>query len=599
MAARRKRALLTAGNALALVVFLVVAAPAARSATDIAVTSATDDADGDTSSVAALRANPGPDGTVSLREAIQATNNDPGQSTVVFDPSLKGSTISVGAVGGDLPPLTGGGLSIDGDIDADGLPDITLVDVTGDPAGFGLDIISSGNELHALALQGFATGVLFAASALPWKDPLPTDHTFSGNVVSGLNITGSTYGGIRIFPTIGHSECLRSACQTHNQWTDTQIIGNTIETTGKAANGIALHLDYSVGDAAQRLTIDGNVIHVAQTAGGITLSAGFGGGADANRIDHVVVAHNTIDAEAPSHGVSVVSGEYGGSANLAEYLTIDDNTIRFTGTPPVGSRDEGIAFAIGDGGCPSCPSPYNRPPKNDVVRNVQILGNVIEGSASGVLASDPCCGGPQRRRLTNVRIARNVIEGSILPHDLNPWGIEIGGDGVSSIAIVGNSIRQQAPGARSEYASRLSGGGIAVIGGLGMTGVSVHGVVISKNRLDTPLLGVSIVGGGPSDEPAAGDSTGNRIHGVTLLDNTIVHAPVLATRWNRRVKGITVIGGLGGPRPRSGNWRRSAFNSVTCIRLKGNVVVGKPNAVAVFANLGAGASRNTARLAGC
>src|ERR1022692_5265485 len=69
----------------------------------ITVTNATVAVNGDTSSVAALVANPGPDG-ISLQEAIMATNNDPGTWVIQFAPALKGSTIVVdSAFGGTLP----------------------------------------------------------------------------------------------------------------------------------------------------------------------------------------------------------------------------------------------------------------------------------------------------------------------------------------------------------------------------------------------------------------------------------------------------------------------------------------------------------------
>src|SRR3979411_1481974 len=91
----------------ALLVFVVAtsaAAPNAQSASEIVVTTVSDATNGDTSSVPALLANPGPDG-VSLREAISATNNDPGTYTIRFAPSLKGATITLNS---QLPPLIGG-----------------------------------------------------------------------------------------------------------------------------------------------------------------------------------------------------------------------------------------------------------------------------------------------------------------------------------------------------------------------------------------------------------------------------------------------------------------------------------------------------------
>src|ERR1039457_6805589 len=76
--------------------------------TVITVTNATVAINGDTSSVHALVANPGPDG-ISLQEAVMATNNDPGTWVIQFAPALKGSTISVdSAPGGILAGLSGG-----------------------------------------------------------------------------------------------------------------------------------------------------------------------------------------------------------------------------------------------------------------------------------------------------------------------------------------------------------------------------------------------------------------------------------------------------------------------------------------------------------
>src|ERR1017187_7661647 len=101
--------------------------------TVITVTNATVAMNGNTSSVAALVANPGPDG-ISLPEAVSATNNDPGTWVIQFAPALKGSTIhldpapSLGFLG--LFGLTGGNVTINGDVDGDGQPDITLTSLS-------------------------------------------------------------------------------------------------------------------------------------------------------------------------------------------------------------------------------------------------------------------------------------------------------------------------------------------------------------------------------------------------------------------------------------------------------------------------------------
>src|SRR5437868_13585910 len=107
---------------LVLVVAMSAAAPSARSASDLVVTTNSDAVNGNTSSVAALLADPGPDG-IPLREAITAANNDPGTHTIRFAASLKGAAI---ALDSQLPRLRGGGVTIEGDIDGDGRPAVTL-----------------------------------------------------------------------------------------------------------------------------------------------------------------------------------------------------------------------------------------------------------------------------------------------------------------------------------------------------------------------------------------------------------------------------------------------------------------------------------------
>ena len=86
------------------------------------VVSTSDDVNGNTSSPAALLADPGPDG-ISLPEAIDATNHTSDFYTITFDPSLSGSTIYLQR---DMPHITQGNVIINGDINEDGTPDITI-----------------------------------------------------------------------------------------------------------------------------------------------------------------------------------------------------------------------------------------------------------------------------------------------------------------------------------------------------------------------------------------------------------------------------------------------------------------------------------------
>ena len=170
--------------------------------TVITVTNATMLINGDTSSVKALVANPGPDG-ISLQEALIATNNDPGTWNIQFAPAMKGSTIVVDS-GPNIPGLsylTGGNVTINGDIDGDGKPDITLTSLSGTNTGF--FVLSGGNTLYGLALQGCGICVEIQRPSAKFQLPPATGTTFSGITVGNLTMTDIQYAGISVAPVDG------------------------------------------------------------------------------------------------------------------------------------------------------------------------------------------------------------------------------------------------------------------------------------------------------------------------------------------------------------------------------------------------------------
>src|SRR5690349_21384213 len=109
---------------------------------------------------------PGADGLISLREAIIAANNTPGADTITFAPNLSGGTIVVtfddldaDTIPDPLPALCGGHTRLNGDLNSDDVPDITLEGAvfplpappTLAPAG--VAIISSHNTIAGLRVQ--------------------------------------------------------------------------------------------------------------------------------------------------------------------------------------------------------------------------------------------------------------------------------------------------------------------------------------------------------------------------------------------------------------------------------------------------------------
>ena len=97
-----------------------------------------------------------------------ATNNDPGTWNIQFAPALKGSTIG----GQGMPYLNGGNVTINGDIDGDGQPDITLGGSSGSPLT--LYILSGGiTRMPASCLLLSMANPSSHLPAPPWQRGTP------------------------------------------------------------------------------------------------------------------------------------------------------------------------------------------------------------------------------------------------------------------------------------------------------------------------------------------------------------------------------------------------------------------------------------------
>lgn len=558
----------------------------------VTVTANTDVTNGDVSSIAALQANPGPDG-LSLREAIEMTNNDPGRYTVRFDNALGGSTIDVT---NELPVLRGGGVFIDGDIDGDGRPDVTLADPAHE-LGWAFNLASSGNRLHALSLHGFAQGVVFTAMKNAAAAALLKDQTFARNVVSGVVLRGIAVP-ISVQPTLWHEPCERSPCRTGSRWLDTRIVGNTIDSRRNGAIWVGWASDD--GDAMRRVTVAGNRMQVGgRPVGtgigegtGIYLTVGTTGSRD-NLISDALVAYNAIEIDDLGTGVQVLAGQQGRSGNVVEDVRIIGNRVRFPHPRPAAT--EAVSIFVSDG----CWAP-GRHCRNHVGR-VEVLGNVLEGAYTGVRVAEPCCN-TEPSTVSHVLIADNVVRSVIsAPTEFQvPWGIAIGGTrpGTSDIEVDSNTVVQTTVTDRN-YGAFLTAGGIAILGGVGKEDTSVKGVSVTYNRIATRLIGIVLLGGGPSREQSGqDDAIGNVVRHVKLRGNVVTRVPRLARHWDRRIKGISLIGGVAGPARPTAGWSAHE-NTVECVTASGNVVAGKRNSIAVLPNVGAGTYRNVARFGGC
>lgn len=502
------------------------AAPAARATSDIVVTSMSDSVNGDTSSLSALSADPGPDG-ISLREAITATNNDPGTHTIRFAQSLAGATITLVS---QLPPLLGGGVTIEGDINGDGKPDVTLAPSadfsatlgTFCPAsgGCGLSIGSSGNRLHALTLVGFGAGV----DIEPWHPgddarPTPPAHqTISDNVVSGLVMHDIQTFGI-FLDSVFNKNCglyagYAQPCVTNDTWSNTTITGNTIETGSAGDSGIAAKLS-NAGDRIENVTVTDNTIQMNGPGEGI----GFEviGNATGAAISDGMIARNAIAGRAGS-GVSIVAGGTRAQTNTIESVQVIDNRVDLV-SQGFGFCCQGIDVeAGGDTNTDLTPIAY---PDGNELRNVLVQGNTISGTLVSGISVQAGVGGGSNNHVHDIQIENNTISSSTPARGVLIWTVG-GGSPVANSAETGNQIARVAVDANRISIGAAQGsqppgvGGVAVFGGFGSNA--------RNGNVSNIQLVNDVIGAGPSTVLLVGGANGasnNQIDGVRIVNDTI------------------------------------------------------------------------------
>lgn len=497
---------------------LLTGSSSSASAVEIMVSTTSDAANGDTSTVAALFANPGPDG-ISLREAILATNNDPGTYTIRFGEALGGSTILIDA--SNLPSLKSGGVTVEGDIDGDEGPDVTirpteeLAQSCCVHGGFQVD--SSHNRLHALALEGFDVGVLFQ----PDYHPVPTHQTYSDNVVDGLVIRGQE--GIKL--TFRSFDCglPKPPCETQNVWANTTLTGNTIEAHG---GGIKLDLFDTAGDLLTGATLSDNIIRLGTEtrpgSGGSAIQIDQGGNSTGDRISDILIARNYIEGVNGDGGIFIAAGLQRSQANTIEGLHIVDNWLHLSrqGDAPCCF---GIVLEAGQDTWAANAVPVNYPDFN-VLRDVQVARNSVSGAlAAGVKIGAGIDAGGSHNRIENVRVEQNMIRSTILGKGVFLWvgqifpydGVPASENRISGVKIDANRLTT-GKGPPVVGTDSATAGGIVFLGGdnYGRAG-TIKNIRIRKNRIATAQAGVRLIGG------RGVNAQGNRVTCVRLEENRV------------------------------------------------------------------------------
>jgi uncharacterized protein (TIGR03437 family) len=571
--------------------------------TVITVANATMAINGDTSSVAALVANPGPDG-ISLQEAVIATNNDPGTWNIQFAPALKGSTIVLDPGGpgpAGLSILTGGNVTINGDIDGDGQPDITLTSISGTASIF---IASGGNTLNGLAIQNCENCVTVRSPASLGLPSAPT--TFSDITISNLVMTNIQNAAIYFCPNCGPT----LTSPTGNTWDHVLITGNTI--TGNAAgpqNGVSVQLAF--GDTLQHITIaNNNVALPAVGTIGIPFNIGALTGAGTNQGTDTVldmrVIDNTITA---GTGMIFRGGGLGlqGVGSLYDGAQVIGNQITLTGLGE-GAGDEGITFFAADEET-GVGSDVAEPGYNNFMKNIAILGNTVQAYGPGIRIQAGM-NAASNNAISNVSILGNTLlnprtnPNSPTPGislvGANSYGSAVVGTGnsLNNILIQANTIQSSVPPGNVNFGGgdpiyAIQSAGISVYAGNTAQENSINGLAIANNDVNTPAIGIAITGGyGSGTPPEDGapnfSADNNVVAGAQIFCNQLEQIPTNGVTPSSGIKGINVTAGLD----------LASGNQVQQLYVADNLVAGVIGGLSAFATLGSGGSGNTISTSG-
>ena len=285
----------------------------------ISVNTTNDVLDGNTSSVAALLGSAGPDGFISLREAIIATNNTAGADTILLPPGT--FTIAIGGRGENA--------AVTGDLDI-----TDSLTITG--AGSGSSVIDANGLDRVFDVRSGATTQISGVT-IREGDPgggsgggvcvaLGADLTLTGVKVTANNATVTTGAGIWNAGVLS--------------LIDSEVSGNTTDFWGGGIynNAATITMD-RVTIANNSAGNDGGGIYSFGGGASISLtnvtisgnsSSGDGGGIYTNRL--VTITNSTIAANTAASGGAGVHAQSPGSADLRNTIVAANNGFDVAGT---------------------------------------------------------------------------------------------------------------------------------------------------------------------------------------------------------------------------------------------------------------------------
>ncbi len=335
----------------------------------LTVSNTGEELNGDFSSPAALIANPGPDG-ISLREAMIAAEASAEFDVIRFAPALSGALISTLA---GLPPFERGNVFIDGDIDSDGSPDITL-DGTGSARDTGFTVYGGSNVM----IRGFTVRNFGKNAVSISPDPAKGKPVVSGIIVY-QNDLSSAMNAVELNMWQMGNSAIRNV----------EIVENNLHDSG---GGVSVHA--GMGDGATNNLVEGvkilsNIIDNPGYYNGVFISPASWNGLSNNTIRDIEIRGNHISHHINTTILIDASNQANCNNNITENIVIADNVLD--------GQDVTIEVVVESG----INSTGNQ------VKDIAITGNLI--TTGGVQFSGATGLNGHDNAISNVLIERNLI----------------------------------------------------------------------------------------------------------------------------------------------------------------------------------------------
>jgi hypothetical protein len=407
----------------------------------VVVTSTSDAVDGDTSSISSLNASPGPDGVVSLREAMTAANNTSGADRIHFD----------------IPVDTDPGCDIDSGVctiqpGGAGLPAVTqpvTIDGTTQPSFETTPVV----EIDGSLATTDATGIAISAGSSTVRGLVINRFAGNSDIVmwgAGGNIVEGNFLGVDAGGTFNRG--------TTNSVHVYAIANNTIGGTAAAARNVIsgnTNPGVALNAGASQNVVQGNLIGTDLTG---TVALGNSG----NDIVIIDSADNTIGGTEAGAGnlvagnldpefASIGLGFPATTGNLVQgnFIGTDIDGINALGGASIGAYiADGSGNTIG-GTSANAPNLISGVERSGVgIANAS--GNTVQGNFIGtqIDGSTPLPNG-SHGMLLYAGAANNTVGGRIdggrnVISSNGGSGVEVRGDAGAGNAVVGNAISDNA-----------------------------------------------------------------------------------------------------------------------------------------------------------